>query len=124
MLIYNSFTQHTYFLFDISKLVKVGSENRGDHYNLSFEFNYYDSKEKFWSIKGIRGCETIPVYGLEHSLGLNGKSISRVEVVELPPNSQLSLSLMILINTLNALMMKMKMTGNNYSSNRRGGGFE
>ncbi|KEH29387.1 putative TIR domain, P-loop containing nucleoside triphosphate hydrolase [Medicago truncatula] len=74
------------------KLVEVRSESGGEHYNLSFEFkfkHYVDDKET-WSTKGIKGCGIFPVYGLEHNLGLNGRSNRRVEIVELQSNAQVS----------------------------------
>jgi hypothetical protein len=75
--------------YDNFKSVEVGSESQGDHYNLSFEFKYkgYDD-EKRWSTKGIKGCGIIPIHGLEHSLGLDGRNNSGVEIVELQSSVQ------------------------------------
>ncbi|WJX32886.1 hypothetical protein P8452_21162 [Trifolium repens] len=76
----------------------MGNESGGDHYNLSFEFKhlvpggeYADVGEEEWSSKGIKGCGVIPVYGLEHSLRLDGRSSSGVEIVELQSSAQVSL---------------------------------
>jgi hypothetical protein len=65
------------------KLMEVRNENEGDDYKFSFEFKHYVPEEKPWSTKGIKGCGVIPVYGLEHNLELDGRSHSRVELVEL-----------------------------------------
>ncbi|GAU42898.1 hypothetical protein TSUD_232090 [Trifolium subterraneum] len=57
--------------------------NESDHYNLLFEFKVEDHDDKKQrSTKGIKGCGVIPVYDLEHSLQLDGRS--GVEIVELP----------------------------------------
>jgi hypothetical protein len=62
--------------YDIYKLVEVGSARGGDHYNLSFEFkfkHYVDDKVQ-WSTKGIMGCGVFPMYGLEHSKGVESSA--------------------------------------------------
>ncbi|CAK8566894.1 unnamed protein product [Lathyrus sativus] len=60
----------------------VGRESEGDHYNLSFEFTYFDLNDvKVLSTKEIKGCGVIPVYDLKRS---------GVEIFEIPANPQLS----------------------------------
>ncbi|GAU42901.1 hypothetical protein TSUD_232130 [Trifolium subterraneum] len=74
------------------KLVNIGNES--DHYNLLFEFkleDYYYKKQR--STEGIKGCGVIPVYDLEHSLQLDGRSSSGVEIEEyLPPQKRIKLT--------------------------------
>ena len=62
-----------------------------DHYSISFEVGLYNDDGEQLSTKGIKGCGFILVSSLEHSLGLDGSSSrSKVEIVELPFNAQVS----------------------------------
>ncbi|AES65290.1 putative TIR domain, P-loop containing nucleoside triphosphate hydrolase [Medicago truncatula] len=64
-----------------------------DHYRLSFEVELYGKDwEQLSSTKGIKGCGVILVSSLEHyCLRLDGSSSrSKVEIVELPFNAQVS----------------------------------
>jgi len=66
--------------------------DNNDHYTLSFEFkvkHYVDGGEQV-STKGIKGCGVIPLYDLEHGSGVDGSTSSKVEIVELPFNAQVS----------------------------------
>jgi len=57
-----------------------------DHCNISCEFMCRANEEEEWSTDGIKGCGVHPVYSLDHSLGLDGRS--RDEIVELQSGAQ------------------------------------
>jgi hypothetical protein len=84
------------FWYENYKLVELDNKIGGDYYyNFSFEFKVkhcVDDEEQYWSTMGIEGCGVSPVYFLEHSLRLDCKSSSGVEIVELQLQSSAHVS--------------------------------